>query len=189
MAENDSNPQPGATAATAGQPAATAGQPGVKVNQRVLAQYIRDLSFENVLAQKGASPDVVPEMAVTVNLDARKRGENTYEVLTKLKVTSKAKSGDAVLFLLEIEYAGIFEVTGLAEDQLHPYLLIECPRVTFPFLRRIVSDISRDGGFPPVNLEMIDFVALYRSEIARRLAEQQKNGEAEAPAAQPTLNA
>jgi len=170
MSETENNPQPAAPAATQ----------AVKVNQRILAQYIRDLSFENVLAQKGAEPNVVPEMGVVVNLDARKRGENAYEVITKLKVTSKAKGGDAVLFLLELEYAGVFEITGLPEDQLHPYLLIECPRITFPFVRRIVSDVSRDGGFPPVNMEMIDFVALYRQEIAKRLATQKADG-AEAP--------
>jgi len=74
---------------------------------------------------------------------------------------------------LELEYAGIFEIDGVPDEQMHPYLLIECPRITFPFVRRIVSDISRDGGFPPLNLETIDFLALYRSELARR-AEAQK---------------
>ena len=71
--------------------------------------------------------------------------------------------------MLELEYAGIFEVKGVPEDQMHPYLLIECPRITFPFVRRIVSDVTRDGGFPPLNLETIDFMELYRGEIARRV--------------------
>ena len=78
------------------------------------------------------------------------------------------------MFLLELEYGGIFHIENLPEDQLHPYLMIECPRMIFPFLRRIVSDITRDGGFPPVNLEPIDFMALYRSEIQRRSAEGSK---------------
>ena len=94
-------------------------------------------------------------------------------MITKLNITSKSKENGDPLFVLELEYAGIFQIEGLPEEQLHPYLLIECPRITFPFLRRIVSDVTRDGGFPPLNLETIDFMALYRSELARR-AEAQK---------------
>ncbi len=149
--------------------AAAAPQAAPQINSRVLAQYIRDMSFENILAQKGVTGDAQPEMQVQVNLDARKRKpENQYEVITKLNITSKTKEKGEPLFVLEIEYAGVFEVTGVPEDQMHPYLLIECPRITFPFLRRIVSDATRDGGFPPVNLETIDFLALYRSELVRR---------------------
>ena len=154
-------PQTDADAAAAAAP---------QVSNRVLAQYVRDMSFENILAQKGISGDAQPEIKVQVNLDARKRGvDGQFEVITKLKIDSTAKTGGEPLFVLEIEYAGVFEVKGVPEDQMHPYLLIECPRITFPFLRRIVSDVTRDGGFLPLNLETIDFVALYRSEIARRL--------------------
>lgn len=150
--------------------AAAAAQP--KVTQRVLAQYIRDMSFENVLAQKGLQGDIQPEASVQVNLDARKRGaENQYEVITKIKVTSKAKGTGETIFLLELEYAGVFLIEGVPEDQMHPYLLIECPRITFPFVRRVVSDVTRDGGFMPINLETIDFMALYRNELARRAQE------------------
>ena len=146
-----------------------------QVKSRVLAQYIRDMSFENILAQKGVAGDAQPEIAVQVNLDARKRTtEHQFEVITKLNITSKSKESGDPLFVLELEYAGIFQIEGLPEEQMHPYLLIECPRITFPFLRRIVSDVTRDGGFPPLNLETIDFMALYRSELARR-AEAQKN--------------
>lgn len=145
-----------------------------KITQRVIAQYIRDMSFENVLAQKGLQGDIQPEATVQVNLDARKRGaENHYEVTTKLKVTSKSKSSGDTIFLLELEYAGVFLIEGVPEEQLHPYLLIECPRMTFPFVRRIVSDVTRDGGFMPINLENIDFLALYRNELARRAQEAQ----------------
>jgi preprotein translocase subunit SecB len=73
------------------------------------------------------------------------------------------------LFVLELEYSGVFQIDGVPEEQMHPYLLIECPRITFPFVRRIVSDVTRDGGFPPLNLETIDFLALYRAELARRV--------------------
>ncbi|WP_394179103.1 protein-export chaperone SecB [Yoonia maritima] len=147
---------------------AAAAQPA-QVNSRVMAQYIRDMSFENILAQKGVSGDAQPEIQVQVNLDARKRtADNQYEVITKLNITSKTKEKGEPLFVLEIEYAGVFHVEGVPEEQMHPYLLIECPRITFPFLRRIVSDITRDGGFPALNLETIDFLALYRTELARR---------------------
>lgn len=136
---------------------------------KVLAQYIRDMSFENILAQKGINGDVKPEISVQVNLDAKKRPvENQYEVIIKATISSKTKEKGEPMFLLELEYGGIFYLENLPEDQLHPYLMIECPRMIFPFLRRIVSDVTRDGGFPPVNLEPIDFMALYRSEIQRR---------------------
>ena len=151
-----------------------AAQQPQQMQMNILAQFIRDLSFENVMAQAGAQPDMQPDVNMQVNLDAKKRqAENQYEVITKLKIESKDKNSDAVLFVLELEYAGIFNITGVPEDQIHPFLLIECPRMLFPFLRRIVSDVTRDGGFPPLNLDNIDFVAIYRSELARRQAEQQ----------------
>jgi preprotein translocase subunit SecB len=132
------------------------------------------MSFENVMAQKGAGGEVQPDVNVQVNLDAKKRAaENQFEVMTKLTVESKNKEGGEVLFVLEIEYVGVFNIQGVPDEQLHPFLLIECPRMTFPFLRRIVSDVTRDGGFPPLNLDNIDFVAIYRNELARRQAETQ----------------
>ena len=159
-------------------------QQSPQVQMKILGQYVRDLSFENVMAQKGASGDVQPDINVQVNLDAKKRQtENQYEVSIKLNVESKAKGMDDVLFLMEIEYVGIFHVAGVPDEQLHPFLLIECPRMLFPFLRRIVSDVTRDGGFPPLNLDNIDFVALYRNELARRQAAKgEGQGEAQADA-------
>jgi preprotein translocase subunit SecB len=147
--------------------AQTEQKPAPKMN--VLAQFVRDMSFENILAQKGGSGDMQPDVSVQVNLDAKKRStEHQFEVSLKLNVTSKAKGSDTVLFVLELDYAGVFHVENIPEDQMHPFLLIECPRMLFPFVRRVVSDITRDGGFPPLNLETIDFVALYRNEIVRR---------------------
>lgn len=122
-------------------------QPQVQMN--ILGQFIRDMSFENVMAQKGVGADVQPDVSVQVALDAKKRqAENQYEVMTKLNIESKDKEGNVVLFVLELEYVGIFNISGIPEDHLHPFLLIECPRMLFPFLRRIVSDVTRDGGFP-----------------------------------------
>ena len=161
--------------AEGGQPEGVQAPQTPQVQMRVLGQFIRDMSFENVMAQKGVSGEVQPEIQVQVNLDAKKRqADHQYEVSIKLKLTSKVKSMDEVLFLFEIDYCGLFHVEGVPEDQLHPFLLIECPRMLFPFLRRIVSDATRDGGYPPVNLDNIDFVQLYRNELLRRQAEAQK---------------
>jgi preprotein translocase subunit SecB len=140
---------------------------------KILGQYIRDLSFENIAAQKGLHGDAQPDIQVQVNLDAKKRGDNQYEVTQTLKVTAKGKDGGDMIFDLELEYTGVFHIDNVPDDQLHPFLLIECPRLIFPFVRRIVSDVTRDGGFPPLNLELIDFVALYRQELERRAAAQQ----------------
>jgi preprotein translocase subunit SecB len=145
-----------------------------QIRMQVLAQYIRDLSFENVVAQKGlTSGEVQPDVTVQVSLDARKRPQpNQYEVINKFRVTSKNKATGDSLFLMELEYAGIFLVEGVPDDQIHPFLLIECPRMLFPFVRRIISDVTRDGGFPALNVDTVDYLALYRQELARRTESQ-----------------
>ena len=144
-------------------------QSPVQPSMNILAQFIRDMSFENILAQKGTEGEVSPDVDVQVNLDARKRStQSQYEIIIKLNVNSKSKENADPLFLLEVEYGGIFQIGGVPDEQMHPFLLIECPRMLFPFLRRIVSDITRDGGFPPLNLENIDFLQLYKREAARR---------------------
>ena len=150
-----------------------------QIKMSVLTQFIRDMSFENVMAQKGVSGEVQPDMNVQVNLDAQKRAqEHQYQVSMKLVIDSSSKDKETKLFLLELDYGGIFHIEGIPDDQLHPFLLIECPRMLFPFARRIVSDVTRDGGFPPLNLENIDFVQLYRQELLRR----QQAAAAQAPA-------
>jgi preprotein translocase subunit SecB len=142
---------------------------------RILGQFIRDMSFENNLARKPIDGEVTPEMQVQVALDAKKRPlDHQYEVLSKYTVTSKNKGGGETLFLMEIEYVGIFQIENVPDEQMHPFLLIECPRMMFPFVRRIVADVTRDGGFPPVNLDVIDFIQLYRQTIAQRQAAQPK---------------
>lgn len=144
--------------------------PQIKMN--VLAQFIRDVSFENIMAQKGLQGgNVQPDIQVQVSLDANKRPvEHQFEVSQKYKITAVNKTGGETLFILELDYTGVFHVEGIPEEQLHPFLMIECPRMTFPFARRIISDMTRDGGFPPLNLDPVDFLALYRQELARRAA-------------------
>jgi preprotein translocase subunit SecB len=143
-------------------------QPQVKM--QILGQFIRDMSFENILSQKPVQGQVQPDIQVQVSIDAKKREEPRYEVSNKFKITSKNKEGGQHLFLMELDYAGLFSIEGVPENQLHPFLLIECPRMLFPFVRRIVSDVTRDGGFPPLNLDNIDYVQLYRQTLAQRQA-------------------
>lgn len=146
---------------------------------KVLGQFIRDMSFENILCRKPVEGQVQPDIQVQVALDGRKgNADGQYEVVSKYNITSKNKGSDDVLFVLELEYGALFQIENIAEEQLHPFLMIECPRMVFPFVRRIVSDVTRDGGFPPLNLDTIDFVALYRQQLAQR---QQAKAE-EAPA-------
>ncbi|NVO22391.1 protein-export chaperone SecB [Donghicola sp. C2-DW-16] len=151
--------------------------PQMKVH--ILAQYVRDLSFENILAQKGASGDTTPEVSVNVGLDVKKRpADHQFEVIMKTKVGAKTKESGSPLFFVELEYAGVFHIEGIPEDQMHPFLLIECPRQLFPFVRRIISDVTRDGSFPPLNLENIDFVALYRQQLAQMQAQAAQKADA-----------
>lgn len=150
-----------------------AAQAAPQIKMNILTQYVRDMSFENILARKPASGQVQPDVKVQVALDAKKREtEHQYDVVMKLNVRSTNKGTEDALFDLELEYVGLFQIEGVPEEQMHPFLLIECPRMIFPFARRIVSDVTRDGGFPPLNLDNIDFVSLYRTELQRRAAEQ-----------------
>ena len=173
----DTTPPNGA-ATPEGAPAQQAAPTPMRLN--ILGQFVRDLSFENAVAQKGTQiGEVTPEMQVQVSLDARRRpADHQYEVVCKYKVTSRNKADDSVLFLCELDYAGIFHIEGVPDEQLHPFLMIECPRLLFPFVRRVISDVTRDGGFAAFNMDPIDFVALYRQELARR-------AQAERPADQP----
>jgi len=134
----------------------------------LLAQYMRDLSFENVAAQKGGAQEGRPDIKVGVNLDANAKGDNRYEVTMKLN--AKATSGEQTIFVVELDYAGVFTVTGVPDTHLRPFLLIECPRILFPFARRIMADVTRDGGYPPLMLDLIDFAAIYKQELDRRRA-------------------
>jgi preprotein translocase subunit SecB len=141
---------------------------------QVLAQYIRDLSFENLAMQKDIRTDQTPEIQVQIGLDAAKKGDDLFEVINKLTVESTA--GGNKLFILELEYAGRFRLTNVPESQLHAFLMVECPRLIFPYLRRVVGDLTRDGGYPPLNLDNVDYVALFRRELERRAALAQKEG-------------
>jgi preprotein translocase subunit SecB len=136
---------------------------------QILTQYVRDLSFENIAAQKGLPvSEGKPDVRVTVNIDAQPKQSDRFEVALKLKIDSTL--AEAPVFILELDYAGLFVIQNVPQDQLTPLLMIECPRLIFPYVRRVVGDVTRDGGYPSLNLEQIDFLALYRAEVARRQA-------------------
>ena len=156
-------------------PAAAAEQAAAALpKMQILGQFIRDLSFENAAIQNGVTSQGQPEIKVQVALDARKRSvENQYDVIMKVKIDSTTKDDEPqAIFLIELEYGGVFLIENIQEQQLHPFLMIECPRMLFPFVRRIISDVTRDGGYPPLNLDQIDFVSLYRQQLAQRAAQQ-----------------
>ena len=153
-------------------------QQQLQIQTRMITQFVRDMSFENILAQKGIKGDPTPEVQVQVSVDARKRGaDDQFEIITKLNVTSQTKENKETLFILELEYAGVFQVTGVPEQQLHPFLLIECPRLTFPYVRHIVANTTREGGFQALNLEQIDFLQLYRAQLAAAAKKQKEEGQ------------
>ena len=137
---------------------------------QIVAHYIRDLSFENVAAQEGTNPEGQPEINVTVNLDASGGPDNRY--LVSMKVNATAKSGEHTRFLVELDYVGIFSVTNVPQEHVHPILFIECPRQLLPYARRVVSDVTRDGGYPPLMLDNVDFSALYRQKLEELRAQQ-----------------
>lgn len=136
--------------------------PETQPSLHVLGQYVKDLSFEN----PGHAPvQTQPNIDLGIDVNAKPVSENVYEVSLRMK--AEAKADQAVLFISELVYAGQFELTNVAEDQLEPMLLIECPRLLFPFARRIVAEITREGGFPPLLIDPVDFVHLYRSQLSQ----------------------
>ena len=135
---------------------------------KALGQFIKDLSFENIAAQESRQGTGTPDIQVKINLDASKREQaNQYNSSIKVNIESKDTKTKENIFLLELDYGGIFLIENAPEDQLHPILMIECPRMLFPFVRRVIHDITRDGGYPPLNLDNVDFLSMYKAEVDR----------------------
>ena len=142
---------------------------------QVHAQYVKDLSFENPEAPRSLSQQgAAPKIEVSVDVGARNLGPNQFEV--ELRITANADHEETKAFVVEVLYAGVFPLHNVDESTMKPVCLIECPRILFPFARRVIADATRDGGFPPLLLEPIDFAVLYFQ------SEQQQQGEAAAPA-------
>jgi preprotein translocase subunit SecB len=130
----------------------------------VLAQYLKDLSFENPRApQSLMQGQPTPEVSIHVDIETGSPGDGVHEVTLILRV--EAKSGEDVIFLAEVSYAGLFTLPGLPPEHHRPVLLIEGPRLLFPFVRSIVADATRNGGFPPLLINPIDFAELYRRQL------------------------
>jgi preprotein translocase subunit SecB len=162
-----------------GQPAAPApGQAPVGPQLNVLAQYTKDLSFENPNAPKSlGQPPQPPQINIQINVNPNQLSNTDYEV--ELKLEGKAEVSGSVLFNFELIYAGVFRLQNIPQDQVGPIVMIECPRLLFPFAREIVAGAVIQGGFPPLLLDPVDFVTLYR----------QKVGQAQPGAAAPTGSA
>jgi preprotein translocase subunit SecB len=138
----------------------------------VIAQYVKDMSFENPNAPAVYQWQGQPQMDVQVNIGAQGVGEDLHEVSLKLDVTAQAQEG--IAFKLELLYAGLFALRNVPAEQLQPFLLAEAPRILFPFARRLIADATVDGGFPPLLLDPIDFGGLYMQRAAQ--AEAQASG-------------
>lgn len=141
-------------------------------SMRILGQYLKDLSFENPNAPNSlAVQPTPPEIAVSVNVNARNRGGSDYEV--ELHLEASAKNSGQTSFVAEVLYAGLFRLENIPAEALSPVALIECPRMLFPFARQILAEATRNGGFPPLMLDPIDFAQLYQ----RRMAQAQASGQ------------
>ena len=141
----------------------------------ILAQYVKDFSFENPGAPRSLQArDKAPAINISVNVNANPLSETDFDVI--LSLNAEAKDGDKMLFNAELAYGGVFRVTGFPQEHMLPVLFIECPRLLFPFARQIIADATRNGGFPPLLIDPIDFAQMF----AQRVAEEQTRAKVQA---------
>src|ERR1700754_4022179 len=158
---------PGETSMTNGNGTPPEAAPPPQLN--VLAQYTKDLSFENPNAPASLAPQSQqPAINIQINVNANNVAENEYEVA--LLIEGKAENAGKVMFSFDLTYAGIFRIVNVPNENLHPLVMIECPRLLFPFAREIIATSVRDGGFPPLMLDPVDFVGLYRQNMEHQAA-------------------
>jgi preprotein translocase subunit SecB len=137
----------------------------------VLVQYTKDLSFENPNAPASLGQQTQPpSINIQINVSANNIAENDFEVI--LAVEGKAENAGKVMFSFDLAYAGVFRIQNVPKENMHPLIMIECPRLLFPFAREIIATAVRDGGFPPLMLDPVDFVGLYRQNLERQAASQ-----------------
>jgi preprotein translocase subunit SecB len=152
-------------------------QPGAQPSMRILGQYLKDLSFENPNAPQSLSPQQTqPDINIAVNVNARNLAPSDFEV--ELHLDAKATVQGKVIFAAEILYAGTFRLENFPSNMLHPAVLIECPRMLFPFARQILADATRNGGFPPLMLDPIDFAGMYQKRMQQQQQQQQVTAKA-----------
>ncbi len=133
----------------------------------ILAQYVKDFSFENPNAPGSLRPrDKAPEINININVNPNALSETDFEV--ELKLDAKAMDGDDLLFNVELVYAGIFRFTGMPQEMLQMAVLIEAPRMLFPFARQIMADATRNGSFPPLMIDPVDFAQLFQQRMAQQ---------------------
>jgi preprotein translocase subunit SecB len=146
----------------------SAEEPGAQPNLGVIAQYIKDFSFENPNAPNSLmQQQQQPQISIQINVNPNQLSNTDFEV--ELKIEGKAELADKVLFAFDLNYAGVFRLTNIPQENIGPLLMIECPRLLFPFARELIASAISNGGFPPLMLQPIDFVGLYQ----RRLADMQ----------------
>lgn len=159
-----------ATAPVTAAAAATGEQAQVQPSMRILGQYLKDLSFENPNAPQTLAPQQTqPDINIAVNVNARNLTPTDYEV--ELHLDAKATLEEKVIFAAELVYAGTFRMENFPAQLLHPAVLIECPRILFPFARQILADATRNGGFPPLMLDPIDFSTMYQKRLQQQTVE------------------
>lgn len=135
----------------------------------ILAQYVKDLSFESPGAPLSLRPrDKAPGISINVNVNANPIAENDFDVV--LTLTARAGEGKEVLFNAELVYGGVFRLEGFPQEHLLPLLFIECPRLLFPFTRQIIAEATRNGGFPPLMIDPIDFAQMFQQRMAEEQA-------------------
>ncbi|MEM7300049.1 MAG: protein-export chaperone SecB [Pseudomonadota bacterium] len=138
---------------------------GAAPSLNVLAQYIKDFSFENPNAPSSLRPrDNPPEINISINVNANPMSETDFEV--ELMIEAEAGEEADAMFKTELTYAGVFRLENLPQESLHPAVLIECPRLLFPFARQVIADATRNGGFPPLMIDPIDFAQLFQQRMA-----------------------
>ncbi len=134
----------------------------------VLAQYIKDFSFENPNAPRSLAPsETQPTINIQINVGVGQLAPTDYEVSVKLEGKAESLNPTTLLFAFDLTFSGVFRVQNVPQEQLHPVLMIECPRLLFPFAREIIATSVRGGGFPPLLLDPVDFVALYQQRMAQ----------------------
>lgn len=140
----------------------------------VLAQYTKDLSFENPHAPNSLRTGLEPPQ-IGINIEIGRQMLENDNVEVTLMLRAEARRGEDVAFIAELEYAGLFAFQGVSVEEIQPLILIECPRLLFPFARQIMAEMTQNGGFPPIMLEPPDFAAMFREEMMRRAADTPKN--------------
>ncbi len=156
---------------------APGGTPPDSPHLRVLTQYVKELTFRNIAAAAAQSLDVQPAIDMGVEVKSRPIGENAEAVEVDLCINVHAKRADSAMFTVDLVYSGLFQFVNVRPEDIEPLIWIECPRLLFPFSRQILAEVTREGGFPPLLINPIDFTPLYWAELRDRQDREQAGGD------------